>query len=217
MDKPVDHFWQLRLDRLKKSLEGNNFETHVVPDRQAAKALTLDVLIPGCNPRSLAWGGSMTYVATGLYDALKSRTDLEIIDTYDKNKSAEELLESRRQALLADLFIAGTNAVTEHGHLVNLDMIGNRVAALAFGPRWVIVLVGRNKIVPDLGEAIDRVKGYAAPTNVMRLDKKTPCAKTGRCHDCDSPERICNHWAITEKSFPPKRIKVVLINEDLGF
>ncbi|MDZ7599242.1 MAG: lactate utilization protein [Desulfobacterales bacterium] len=115
-----------------------------------------------------------------------------------------------------DLFFTGSNAVTEHGQLVNLDMQGNRVAALAFGPKKVVVLVGRNKIVPDIASAMARIKRYAAPANAMRLDKQTPCAKTGRCEDCRSPGRICNTWTITEKSWPTGRVTVILINADLG-
>ena len=107
--------------------------------------------------------------------------------------------------------------MTETGQLVNLDMIGNRVGALTFGPKNVIILVGRNKIVPDLDEAMFRIKNYAAPVNTMRLDKKTPCAKTSFCGDCKSPDRICNTWTITEKSFPKKRVIIILINKDLGF
>jgi hypothetical protein len=101
--------------------------------------------------------------------------------------------------------------------LVNLDMIGNRVAGLTFGPKNVVVIVGRNKIVHSLEDAFLRVKEYAAPVNTMRLDKKTPCVKTGRCEDCKSPDRICNTWTITEKSFPKGRVKVVLVNADMGF
>ena len=96
-------------------------------------------------------------------------------------------------------------------------MIGNRVSAIVFGPRNVVILVGRNKIVADLNDAMIRVKLYAAPVNAMRLDKKVPCVKTGECEDCKSPDRICNAWSIVEKSFPKGRIKVILINEDLGF
>jgi hypothetical protein len=217
MDSPQHHYWQLRLEQLKAALEKNNFEAHVVADAGAAKTLCLDRLIPAAAPASISWGGSMTFTDSGLYKAIKSHSGLDIIDPFDKNASTAETYERRRQALLADLFITGTNAVTERGHLVNLDMIGNRVAALTFGPRFVIVLVGRNKVVPDLMAAMDRVKGYAAPVNVMRLDKKTPCATTGYCQDCKAPDRICNYWTITEKSFPPQRIKVVLINQDLGF
>jgi hypothetical protein len=126
------------------------------------------------------------------------------------------MLERRRQALLVDLFITGTNAVTEIGQLVNLDMICNRICALTFGPKWVILLIGRNKLVANLEEAMYRTKNYVAPANSMRLDKKTPCTKTSYCEECKSPDRICNTWTITEKSFPKGRVKVVLINEDLG-
>ncbi|MEJ2099763.1 MAG: lactate utilization protein, partial [Desulfobacterales bacterium] len=167
-------------------------------------------------PRTVSWGGSMTFRRIGLYKALSNRTDLESRDTFDDKISAEERDQRRRQALHADLFLTGTNAVTEAGQLVNLDMIGNRVAALTYGPRWVVIVVGRNKIVPDLEDAMLRIKNYVAPANAMRLDKKTPCVKTSCCEECKSPDRICNTWTITEKSFPKGRVKVVLINEDLG-
>lgn len=216
MDAPKRQFWRLRLEELKTTLEKNHFEAHVVSDAQVAKHLCLEHIIPAAAPGSIAWGGSMTFTASGLYEAIKARADLNIIDTFDKGITAAENLERRRQALLSDLFITGSNAVTEKGHLVNLDMIGNRVAALTFGPRAVIVMVGRNKIVPDLAAAMDRIKGFAAPANAIRLDKKTPCASTGRCQDCNAPDRICNNWTITEKSFPKRRIKVILINQDLG-
>ncbi len=158
----------------------------------------------------------MTFVATGLYDVLRKNPALEIIDTLDKSLPWEEMYERRRKALMVDLFFTGTNALTEEGQLVNLDMLGNRVAALTFGPKHVVVLVGRNKIVPGLEEAMFRVKNYAAPVNSMRLDKKTPCVKTSYCEECKSPDRICNTWTITEKSFPKGRVKIILINEDLG-
>jgi len=125
-------------------------------------------------------------------------------------------MEKRRAALLVDLFIMGTNAITQEGELVNLDMIGNRVGGLIFGPKNVVILVGRNKIVPDLEAAMGRIKNYVAPINTKRLGKKTPCVKTSYCEECQSEERICNAWTIIQKSFPKKRVKVVLINEDLG-
>jgi len=118
---------------------------------------------------------------------------------------------------MVDLFFTGTNAITEDGILVNLDMYGNRVAALTFGPKYVVVLSGRNKIVSDIDDAMFRIKDYAAPVNAMRLNKKTPCVETSRCQECNSPDRICNTWTITQKSFPKGRIKVILINDDLGF
>ncbi len=217
MQDPVARFWNLRLEAVKGTLEKNNFEVHVAADREAASVLVLDTLLPQIAPRTLSWGGSKTFVDTGLYDRLKTRTGLVVLDTYDKALNADEKRERRRQSLLVDLFITGTNAITASGHLINLDMIGNRIAALTFGPRSVIVLAGRNKVVADLEAAWERIKAYAAPVNSMRLDKKTPCAATGMCHDCKSPQRICNTWTITEKSFPQGRVRVVLINEDLGF
>jgi len=217
MDQPINHYWQLRLNDLKSELEANNFEVFLAENRQAASQIVLEDIIPKLNVKTVSWGGSMTVVASGVYEALKKRTDLTVIDTYDRTVTPEEGLNRRRQALTVDLFVMGSNAVTETGMLVNLDMFGNRVGALTFGPKNVIVLVGRNKMVDDIEEAMFRIKNYAAPVNAARLDKKTPCVKTGYCDDCSSPDRICNNWTITEKSYPKGRIKVVLINEDLGF
>lgn len=210
-------FWSLKLETVKKELDANNFETFIVETEEEARSLVLDRIIPSLNAGSVAWGGSTTVREVGLYEPLKEeRFGLQVNDTYDRSISREELAERRRRALLADLFITGTNAVTETGILVNLDMIGNRVAAITFGPRWVIIPVGRNKIVPDVAEAMERIRNYAAPANAMKLGLDTPCVKTGVCRDCNSPARICNSWTITEKSFPAGRIKVVLINRDLG-
>jgi L-lactate utilization protein LutB len=217
MDKPIEHYWHRRLNDVKKALEANNFEVFLVENVAEAHKIVLEEILPKLGAKSIAWGGSLTFGATGLYEVLKDNAGLNVIDTYDRSIPLEDMLERRRNALLVDLFITGSNAITETGELVNLDMIGNRVAAIVFGPKNVIVLAGRNKIVPDLDEAIFRVKNYSAPVNAMRLDKKTPCAETSYCEDCKSPDRICNAWSIVEKSFPKGRIKVVLINESLGF
>ena len=216
MENPIGNYWKLRLTDLKEALEGNNFEVFIVDDALEASRVVLEKILPKTSAKSVSWGGSMTFIATGLFDSIKGNPDLEVLDTFNKNLSPEDALELRRQSLLVDLFITGTNAVTETGELVNLDMTGNRVAGITFGPKHVVILIGRNKIVPDLEAAMERIKEYAAPTNAMRLDKKTPCAKTSLCEECKSPDRICNSWTITQKSFPKGRIKVVLINEDLG-
>lgn len=216
MEKPISHYWQLRLGNLKEALEANNFEAFIAQNAREAGRLVMDKLLPKIAPKSISWGGSMTFVASELYDMLKTYKNADILDTFDKSLSTEESLERRRQSLLVDLFVTGSNAVTRSGELVNLDMIGNRVAGITFGPKNVVVMVGRNKIVEDLDAAIERIKDYAAPVNVMRLGKKAPCAKTGECEECKSPERICNSWTITQKSFPKGRIKVVLINENMG-
>jgi L-lactate utilization protein LutB len=216
MDKPVTKYWKKRLTDLKNALESNNFDAFLAEDKNEASNIVLEEILPALNPRTISWGGSMTFRETGLYKDLKENSELEVLDTFDKKIPRDEMLELRRQALLVDLFITGTNAVTESGQLVNLDMIGNRIGGLTFGPKSVIILVGRNKITADLDEAMFRVKNYVAPVNSMRLDKKTPCVKTSYCEECKSPDRICNTWTITEKSFPKGRVKVVLINEDLG-
>ncbi len=216
MDHPVRHYWHLRLEQIRERLEKNKFEAHVAADPQEAVQLILEQIIPASAPKCISWGGSMTFAKSGLYQRLKECRAYTLLDTFDKSIPAADLYERRRQALLSDLFITGTNAVTDKGQLVNLDMIGNRVGALTFGPKIVIVMAGRNKLVPDLDAAMKRIKQFTAPANVLRLDKKTPCAKTGSCHDCSSPDRICNYWTVTEKSFPEGRIKVVLINQDLG-
>lgn len=216
MDMPIENFWSLRLENLKETLESNNFEVHIAADAEAAKKIVLEEILPKTGARSLSWGGSMTVVQTGLYEALKKLPGVEILDTYEKGVPPADMLERRRRSLLVDFFVTGSNAVTETGKLVNLDMTGNRTGAIAFGPKNVVILVGRNKIVPDIEDAMLRIKNYSAPTNAMRLDKKTPCVKTGFCEECRSPDRICNTWTITEKSYPKGRIRVVLINGEFG-
>jgi len=217
MEKPIERYWQARLQDVKAALEANNFEVFLADSSDEAKKIVLEQIIPKTGAKSITRGGSMTLFSTGLSDALRTLASVEFLDPLDnRDLSPEEKLDRYRQAFLSDLFISGTNAVTETGMLVNLDMTGNRVAALTFGPRFVAILVGRNKIVGDLDEAMFRIKNYVAPANAMRLDKKTPCVKTSHCEECKSPDRICNHWVITEKSFPKGRVKVVLINEELG-
>lgn len=221
MENPIAAWNEARLNRMKKALAKNNFEPYVVAGASAAKALVMDELLPKLieeeKTRSASFGGSMTLVHSGIYDAVKAVDGLEVLDTYDKSGPAYETIATRRKSLTADVFLTSTNAVTESGQLVNLDGTGNRVAALAFGPRFVIVVAGRNKIVPDMDAAMQRIRNYAAPINSRRLNRKTPCVKTLRCEDCNSPDRICNTWAITEKSWPKNRIKVVLVDQDMGF
>jgi hypothetical protein len=216
MEESIRYYWGKRLADLKAAFEANNFQAFVVAGLEEAKKLVLKELLPASGARKIGWGGSMTFVASGLYHELRDRADLEVFDPFPRDKPMEEQLEIRRKSLLTDLYITGSNAVTEAGQLVNLDMTGNRVAALAFGPKKVIVLVGRNKICTDLDEAMKRVKDYAAPTNAMRLKKQVPCARTTYCEECSSTERICNTWNITEKSYPKDRIAVVLIDAEAG-
>lgn len=217
MKEPIRQYWQIRLTEVKRALEGNNFEVYLVDNAANAKEVVQNEILPNIGIKTVSWGGSITFISTGLYGAIKDDPHLKVLDVFNKNLPPEETMDLRRKALLADLYITGTNAVTETGQLVNLDMYGNRIAAIAFGPKYVVILVGRNKIVADLEEAVSRVKYYAAPVNAIRLGKKTPCVESSFCEECKSPDRICNTWIITEKSLPKGRIKIVLINEDLGF
>ncbi|MBC2703998.1 lactate utilization protein [Desulfobacula sp.] len=217
MKKPIDNYWNLKLESVKENLENNNFEVFIAQDAKAAKEIAMNDIIPKLDIKSVSWGGSMSFVATGLFHELKDNPDIDVLNTFDQSLSKEEMMDKRRQSLMVDLFITGTNALTEAGHLVNLDMMGNRVAAIMWGPKTVLLIIGRNKITGDLEDAMIRIKNYAAPVNTMNLDKKTPCRKTGICHDCSSPDRICNYWTILEKSFIKNRIKIILVNEDLGF
>ena len=217
MDRPIENYWKARLDHLKEELEANNFEVYVAANGAEAKDIVQNDIIPQLGAKRISWGGSKTATDVGLIQALKADKNLEFLDPFEKGIPLDDSLERRRQAFLADLFITGTNALTETGHLVNLDRTGNRVAAITFGPKTVVILVGRNKIVSDLDEAFLRVKDYAAPLVAMRIKAKTPCVKTSVCEDCKSPDRVCNVWGIVEKSYPKGRIKVVLINQYLGF
>lgn len=161
--------------------------------------------------------GSMTTAGIGLWEKIAARSDLKVIDPYVPTLSPEEAMELRRQGLMADVMIASSNAITLDGKLVNLDGSGNRVAAMTFGPKKVILIVGMNKVAPDLESAIARVKHYAAPVNVIRIGYKNPCAETGLCIDCRSPQRICNMWSIIEGHMAKGRIHVKLVGEDLGY
>ncbi len=222
MEKLIDEkYWQRKLTRLKSTLEKNNFEVYLVQNAAEAKAVVLKEIIPKTGARRISMGDSLTAVNSGLFVDIKNQPGLEFLDTFEPGIPIMEALERRRQALLMDLFITGTNAVTEKGQLVNLDMVGNRVAAVTFGPRHVVILMGRNKMTPDLESAMERVRSYSAPVNAIRHhvdhpELDPPCVETGVCSNCRNPMRICNTWTITEKSFPPGRIKIVLINEDLG-
>lgn len=120
-------------------------------------------------------------------------------------------------SLLADLFVTGTNALTRQGQLVNVDMVGNRVAGITFGPEHVVLFIGTNKITDNIEQAMERIRTIAAPLNAIRHPHlHTPCQTTRTCMNCQSTDRLCNTWTITEKSLPQKRIKIILINESLG-
>lgn len=206
----------IALDDVKNALAANGFDVYVAENPQRARKIVHDQILSQLKVRTISWGDSMTMEETGVLDDLLEDERFEVIKTFGRDDSDSKVIERCRQAQLCDLFLTGSNAVTACGKLVSLDMIGNRTSAIVFGPKKVVLFVGRNKITSDLNSAMDRVRNVAAPLNAKRHDFPTPCAKTGRCHDCSSPKRICNTWTIMDKCFPPGRIKVVLIDRDLG-
>lgn len=201
-----------------KSLKSNGFDVWYANDQAKAERIFWEKIFYKINPRIISWGDSMTLHSIDIIPRLRQIEGIELIETFGEHLSWREQIYNRKKALYCDMFLTGTNAVTVKGQLVNLDMIGNRVAGIAFGPKNVVIIVGVNKIVGSIDEAMDRIKSIAAPMNAMRHKEiKTPCQVTGRCTDCCSPQRICNTWTITEKSYPVGRIKIILINESLGY
>lgn len=216
----ADHtfeYWQRRLEDLAALLNKHGFAAEVVATAKEARERIRRVVEESA-PQRVGYADSRTLRATGALDMLRTDARWEFIDGFDRTKSRAENLERRREALLTDLFLTGVNAVTEQGTLVWLDMVGNRIGGVAYGPRQVILTVGRNKLVRDREEAVQRIKTIAAPLNARAHEHfKTPCQVTSRCHDCASPDRICNAWLMMERCYPKGRIRVILINEDLGY
>lgn len=163
-------------------------------------------------------GGSETIVETGLLEALRKK-NIRLLDRYKDGLTKEEVDAMRREGLLSDVFIASSNALTSDGKIVNQDGIGNRVAAMIYGPRKVILMVGMNKIVKTVEDAVARIKTIAGPMDSIRVNKRTPCSTLGFCNDphCHPPHRICSQLVIIESSMDPDRITVVLVGEDLGY
>ena len=214
---PLEGAWDVILQGVGRNLKKRGFAVTVAATLKDASELVMSRLLPESQARTVSFGGSMTVREAGLLEALKARPELEVMDTFDTGIGLPAMLELRRQALLCDLFICSANAMTRDGVVLLLDGIGNRTAAVQFGPRKVILLVGRNKIRASREAAVERVKTVSAPANCVRLSKKTPCVKTGTCMDCGSPDRICSVWTIVERCSPKGRIHVVLVNEDWGY
>ncbi|OBQ57645.1 lactate utilization protein [Halodesulfovibrio spirochaetisodalis] len=201
------------------ALTTNNFEVFVAEDLEHARKIITDDILPCITPGLVSYGDSVTFIETGVLDDLKSlpqRDGWRFLDTFESGVERKEILERRREALLSEVFFTGSNALTSGGQIVNLDMVGNRVGGIVWGPNKVVLTIGTNKIVDTLEDAMTRLREVAAPLNAKRHGSKTPCTKTGKCMNCKSPERICNTWTITEKSWPAKRISIVLVKGDYG-
>lgn len=157
----------------------------------------------------------MTLIETGLLEVIQN-SDYTVINR-DMATNLEEQRKIYGQICCCDYFLMSTNAITLDGELINIDGRGNRVAFLCYGPQNVVILTGMNKIVSDVESGVKRVRNIAAPPNAIRLNKKTPCALTGKCENCYSPDCMCGQFVITRRSGIPNRIKVILIGEELGY
>ena len=201
------------ISRLMQQLENRNISAYYAADRQQALEVVKGLIPEGC---SVAAGGSQTLKQVGILDYVKAGNftyfDRSVPDMTPQQKKAVE-----RAGLTVDVFLSSTNALTEDGKLFNIDGCGNRVAPMLFGPDSVIIVAGVNKIVKTEQEAEWRVRNVAAPPNTVRLNKKTPCAVTGRCADCNSPDRICNEFVWIVRQRDKGRMKVVIVGESLGF
>jgi len=161
----INRYWQKRLSNCKISLETNNFDAYIAETPSDAKTIVVDKILPLIDIKSVSWGDSLTLYSTEILEYFRSKSGIKLIETFAENISREKRMERRRKAILTDLFFTGTNAVVDSGMLVNLDMIGNRVGGITFGPKYVVIMVGRNKIVQNLDEAMKRIKNIAAPQN----------------------------------------------------
>ena len=195
-----------------KNMAQKNMEGYYCATSAEAVEKALSLMPEGA---SVTWGGSMTLTECGLMDALKT-ANYEIIDR-DTAKTPEEARVMYSKQVMADYYLMSTNALTIDGELVNIDGRANRVSCLCWGPQNVIIIAGMNKVAPDVESAIKRVRNIAAPPNCVRLSKNTPCAQTGKCGDCYSPESICSQILVTRRSSAPNRIKVILVGEELGY
>ena len=199
-------------NRVVKALESRNMEAYYVKTKEAALAKALDLIPEGS---SISWGGTMSAQEIGLTDALHKGK----YDVYDREQveTREEKEKIAHQALNCDFFIGSTNALSEDGVLVNVDGNANRVAAFAYGPKNVLLIVGMNKVVKTEADAMSRARNEAAPINAQRFGVNTPCVKNGSCFNCKSPQCICCQILITRFSKVPKRTKIILVDENLGF
>lgn len=199
-------------NRVVKNLESRNMEAYFVKTKEEALKKALE-LIP--EESSISWGGTVSAKEIGLLDAVHEGN----YEVYDREEAQTPELKNEiaHKALDCDFFIGSTNALAENGVMVNIDGNANRVAAFAFGPKNVLLIVGMNKVVKSEEDAMSRAKNEAAPINAQRFGLDTPCSKNGMCYDCKSPDCICCQILITRYSRAAKRIKVILVDENLGF
>ena len=210
---PIEKRNQLLAEKMIKNLRRRNMEAFYCPTAQDAVAQVQALIADGS---SVTWGGSMTIRDMGLPQALRERGTLEVLDR-DMVEDAQEKQQMYLKAFSADVYLSSANAISEDGVIVNIDGNGNRVAAITWGPRMVIFVIGLNKVAATVQDAISRARSTASPINAQRFDISTPCHIDGVCHNCNSPESICSYIHLLRNSRNGNSHKVVLVGENLGY
>lgn len=200
------------IQRLISNLGRRNIDAYYFENIEQARDKVVEI-IP--LDSTIGIGNSQTLINMNISKILSERGNVVFDKTMAKSK--DEITEQKRKSLLADWYITGTSAISEEGHLVNIDHSGNRVAAMLYGPEKVIVVIGTNKIVNTLDEAVKRVRNISAPANAKRAGLNPPCVELGKCIDCQSPERACYNFVIIEGQAVKGRMTVFIVNESLGF
>ena len=209
---PQEQRNNLLADRLIKNLNRRNMKAFYCPTAEEAVKKVLELIEDGS---SVTWGGSMTIRDMGIPDALRNRGTLTVLDR-DLVETPEEKQDMYLRAFTADVYLTSANALSEDGVIVNIDGNGNRVAAITWGPKKVIFVIGMNKVAQTVEAALARARGTASPINSQRFDINTPCKADGACHNCNSPESICNYVHFLRNSPRGKHV-VVLVGEDIGY
>ncbi len=213
MDEFVKAHRKIRLDAALESLQKHGFGAHFFSTKQEAA----DYVVKAAQDcQSVGIAGTHTVRALGVVPRLEE-AGKTMFDHWKMTLGTPEELECRKNQLRADMFLSSANAVTMTGEIVNRDGCGNRTNSMTFGPKKVVLVVGRNKVVADLDAAFARIEETAAPIRALSLSRKTPCTKTGYCMDCDSPERICRVTSIIHRKPVFTDITVVIVDEDLGY
>lgn len=202
-----------RIKEAINNLQRNNMAGFYIESRQELRSLLSSLLAEG---EKIGCGDSITLEETGVFEYLRNGKYI-FYDKHQQSLTSEDKRKLYLNNFDADTFITGTNAVTMDGKLFNIDGNGSRVAPMIYGPRQVIVVVGINKLVDTVEDAIQRTRQIAAPLDAKRLNKNTPCVKLGRCIDCKHEQRICNDFVLIARQFSKDRIKVIFINGDYGY
>jgi hypothetical protein len=211
---PIKQWWiEERVQRAIERLIAHEFQALYVKTKEEAVQEIWKHITP---KKRIGVGGSLTIRELGILEKLEAQ-DYIIYNHWKPGISKENVLEIRKSQMTSDLFLCSVNAITLNGELINIDGIGNRVNATIFGPGKVILVAGYNKIVEDVQEGIKRIKNIAAPLNAKRLNVDVPCAKVGKCVDCNSPNRICRVTVIHERKPTLTDILIILVGEELGF